>query len=205
MEESIVEVRLLHGRETIEPSVQQAIHLRQPASHRHIRFDLVREANEPDGIPLFQCDIAQHQDRIQGVVQKTQPTIFVRHHTSTVQHENEALTLIGLELFDCKFISTSRRSPIDMLVVIVLRIVTQSFKVVVLAYLTRSADPDQTQPIRSRQESIFCKLLHVRINQQLTRARLFDKAIPKSKPASQSKIHKLELKGTASRWPNAII
>ena len=66
---------------------------------------------------MFQCDIAQHQDRIQGVVQKTQPTIFVRHHASTVQHENETLTLIGLELFDRKFVSTSRRSPIDVFVV----------------------------------------------------------------------------------------
>ena len=75
------------------------------------------------------------------MVQQADLTGQAGHHPAAVYEKNNPLALIRLKVFYGQLSSTRRGPPINMLEVVVLSVVSQPFKLIVLADLPRSRSP----------------------------------------------------------------
>lgn len=71
--ERFVVARFDKTRKAIEAGMEQAVHLGHAAARRHVGVNLVGEANQPHGIALAKCDEAEHEDRVQRMIQQAEP------------------------------------------------------------------------------------------------------------------------------------
>ena len=164
MQKGQVVARLDQLRKAVERGMQQVIHLAHPAPRGHEIMDSVREADQSHRITLPQRHVAEHQRGIERMVEQAEAAGRVVHHAATVQQKHNPLALAGLIFFDGQPIPPRRRSPVNMLVVVIHRVITQPFKIMILPDLPAAAHPHQTQPIGAGQHRIFRQLDHVGVN-----------------------------------------
>ena len=92
----------------------------------------VTETDQPDRIPLAKRNVAGHQHGINGMVKQADPLSLIRHHAPTIEHEDQTLALVDLKVLHGQLVSSRGRPPVDMSEVVIDRIISQSFKLVVL-------------------------------------------------------------------------
>ena len=103
-------------------------------------MDFIAETNQTNGIALFQRNIAEHQDCIECMVKHVETSRHSRHQSPAIEHEDDSLALAGLEILDRQLASSSRRTPVDVFVVVVRSIVAKPFEFVVLSDLSGSTN-----------------------------------------------------------------
>ena len=130
-------------------------------------MNLIREAYEPGRIALAKCDEAKHQHGVQRMVEQAEASRFVGHHPATIQQKNDPLALVGLEVFDSQLIPSRRAPPVDVFVVVVQSIVSETLEFVILSNLPRATNAHQSETVRPCQDCVFRKLLHIRVYKDL--------------------------------------
>ncbi len=152
----------------------------------------VTETDPPDGIPLAKRNVAGHQHGINGMVKQADPLSLIRHHAPTIEHEDQTLALVDLKVLHGQLVSSRGRPPVDMSEIVIDRIISQSFKLVVLPYPACSFDTEETQAIGSSQHGIFPQLLHVWINIQCRFDGIVGIPMPQAKKTSKSDVHPIQ-------------
>ena len=118
-------------------------------------MNLIAEAQQADRISLLQRDVTRHEDAIHRVIKQGDSLRFIRHHATAIEHENQTLALVGLKVLDGQAIATRRRPPFDMSKIIVHRVITESFELIVLTNAPRASYTHLPQSIRASQERVF--------------------------------------------------
>ena len=179
--------------------MQQAVHLLHAALRRHVGVNFVGETDQADGVALPQGDVAEHQHRVERVVEQAQPGGFVRHHAAAVDQEDHPLALVGLKVLDGQLVAAGRAAPVDVLVVVVERVVAQAFEFVVLADLPRPPHAHQAQPVGAGQQRVFGKLLHVGIDVHRRFDVIFEIPLPQAQAAADAQVAFFQPKIAAAR------
>ena len=84
--------------------------------------------------------MAEHQHRIQRVVNEGHVGRFIGHHSPTINQKYDSLTLIVLIILDDQLVVSRGTTPIDISVMVIAGIFAESFKFVVLPDLSSSTD-----------------------------------------------------------------
>ena len=95
-----IETRLNHSRKAIETRMEQSIHVTATALQGHVVVNPVGKTEQTDRVALMQSDIAEHEHRVERIVQQAQSFVLVGHHATAVDQEHNALTMVALKLLD---------------------------------------------------------------------------------------------------------
>ncbi len=100
-----------HSVDTTTGTTQTQVTTMSEASPTEV--DPIAEANQSNRVTLPEGDITQHQHGVKRMVEEANVASRARHHPPTINHENDPLTLIGLEIADRQFAPSGSRSPVN--------------------------------------------------------------------------------------------
>ncbi len=133
------------------------LHLSLLLRRRHKGPELVGKGHQASFILLIDCDVREHQGRIDGIIQECHLLKGLLHHTSFVNDRENLLRAFVLIDIDHQLMTTGRGTPVDSTVVITHDIVLNLFKVGVITYTTDTLDSHLRKVIAHSQQFILAK------------------------------------------------
>src|SRR5262252_6626691 len=101
------------------------------------------------------------------MIEQRQSRRLVRHQPAAIEQKDDPLALTGLKILDSELLPAGRSPPVDVLIIVVERVISQTLEVILQTDSPRPPHAHQAQPVRAGQNGIFRELLHVGINVQL--------------------------------------